>query len=105
MLTTKSIEKAIEMFEGGAIDSAVAEGTGISPEEATAIGDALYVGETDRLFREVALAAVLEAAAHSLRSGRGLIGDAAGDVVREVWNCYPGARLKATKRASRDREG
>jgi hypothetical protein len=33
MLTTEAIEKAIEMFEGGATDSAVAEATGISPEE------------------------------------------------------------------------
>jgi len=105
MLSTAAIEKAIEMYEDGATDSAVAEGTGISPEEATAVGDALYVGETERLFRDVALAGVLEASAHALRSGRGLIGDAAGDVVREIWHSYPSAWLKAAKRASRDREG
>ena len=93
MLTTKSIEKAIEMFEGGAIDSAVAEGTGISPEEATAVGDALYVGETERLLREVTLAGVLEAASHALRSGQGLIGDTAGDLVREIWRSFPNAGL------------
>jgi hypothetical protein len=37
---------------------------------------------------------VLEAAAQALRSGRGLIGDTAVDVVREIWNCYPGANLQ-----------
>lgn len=41
------------------------------------------------LLREVTLAGVLEAAAHALRSGRGLIGDGAGDVVREIWHNYP----------------
>jgi hypothetical protein len=57
------------------------------------VADALYLGETDRLFREVALAGVLESAAQVLRTGRGLIGDGAGDVVREIWNSYPNAGL------------
>lgn len=63
MLTGEAIEKAIEMYKGGATDAAVAKGTGISPEEANAVAYALYLGETERLLREVALAGVLEAAA------------------------------------------
>jgi len=58
-----------------------------------AVADALYVGETERLFREVALAGVLEAAAHALRSGRGLIGDGAADLMREIRHNYPNAGL------------
>ena len=50
MLTTETIEKAIEMFEGGATDSDVAERTGVSPAEARAVANALYLGETERLF-------------------------------------------------------
>jgi hypothetical protein len=46
------------------------------------------------LFRELALAGVLESAAQVLRTGHGLIGDGAGDVVREIWSSYPGAGLK-----------
>jgi len=94
MLTIQAIKKAIEMYEGGATESAVANVTGIRPEEAGTVAEALNLGEAERLLREVALAGVLEAAAAALRSGRGLIGDAAGDVIREIWNCYPGAGLK-----------
>jgi hypothetical protein len=79
------------LLERGSNESRVAEGTGISPDEAKAVANAINTGETDRLFREVALAGVLEAAAEALRSGRGLIGDGAGDVVREIWHNYPGA--------------
>jgi hypothetical protein len=93
MLTTEVIEKAIEMYESGATESAVAEATGISHEEAKAVADALYLAETDRLSWEVALAGVLEAAAAALRSGRG-IGDTAGDVVREIWHSYSNAGIK-----------
>jgi hypothetical protein len=93
MLSTDTIDKAIELFEGGATESAVAEATGISLEEAKAVADALYLGETERLSREVRLAGVLEAAAQALRTGRGLIGDGAGDVVREIWHNYPGAGI------------
>jgi hypothetical protein len=37
---------------------------------------------------------VLEAAALALRSGRGLIGDGAGDVVREICHSYRNAGLE-----------
>ena len=94
MLTAEAIEKAIEMYEGGATEPAVTEETGISLEEASVVADALYLGEPDRLLREVALAGVLEAAALALRSGRGLIGDSAAEIVREIRLCYPGAGLK-----------
>jgi hypothetical protein len=94
MLTTEAIEKAIEMYERGATGSAVAEATGIGPDEAKAVAEAVYLGETDRLFRELALAGVLEAASQALRRGRGLIGDGAGDIVREVWHSYPNAGIK-----------
>jgi hypothetical protein len=97
MLTTETIEKAIAIYEGGATDSGVAEATGITPEEAKAVADALYLGETERLFREVALAGVLETAAQVLRSGQGLIADTAADVVREIWHCYPDTRLDGSK--------
>lgn len=93
MLSTDTIEKAIDLFERGANEPAVAEATGISPEEAKAVAEALQSGETERLVREIALAGTLESAAQVLRSGRGLIGDSAGDVVREIWNSYPGAGL------------
>ena len=56
MLTKESIEKTLGLYDGGATDSAVAEATGISPAEAKAVADALYLGETERLFREMALA-------------------------------------------------
>lgn len=94
MLTTDAIEKAIEMYEANLTNLDVAEATGISPDEAKAVAGAWYLGETDRLFREVALAGVLETAAQILRSGRGLIGDGAGDVVREIWRNYPNAAGK-----------
>jgi hypothetical protein len=95
MLTREAIEKAIEMYEGGATESAVTEGTRISLEEARVVAEALYLGETERLLREVALAGVLEAAALALRSGRGLIGDGAADLMREIRHCYPGAGFGA----------
>ena len=89
MLSTDTIEKAIELFDGGANESAVAEATGISHEEAKAVAEALHLGETERLFREVALAGILEESARALRSGRGLIGDAVADLVREIWHSFP----------------
>jgi hypothetical protein len=94
MLSREAIEKAIELFEHGSEESAVVEATGISLEEAKAVAHALYLGETKRLFQEVALAGVLEAAAQALRTGRGLIGDCAGDVVGEISRSYPNAGLK-----------
>lgn len=94
MLTREAIEQAIEMYEGGATESAVTTGIGISPDEAKAVADALCLGETERLLRQVALAGVLETAAEALRSGRGLIGDGAGDVVREIWHSYPNAGIR-----------
>jgi hypothetical protein len=102
MLTTEAIKKAIEMYEGGATESGIVKETDISAEEAKAVADALYLGETDRLFREVALAGVLEAAAQLLRSGQGLFGDSAADVVREIWHCYPDAGLKGCEADHRD---
>jgi hypothetical protein len=102
MLTTEAVEKAIEMYEGGATEAAVPEATGISRSEAQAVADAFNVGETERLLREVTLAGVLEAAAQALRSGRGLIGDCAGDVVREIWHNYPGAGIKVGEADARD---
>ena len=89
MLTREAIEKAFDLYEGGAAEPPVMEAIGISHEEAKAVVDALRFGETERLFREVALAGVLEAAAQALRSGRGLIGDAAADLVREIWHSFP----------------
>jgi hypothetical protein len=49
MLTTEAIEKAIEMYENGATEATVAEGTAVSPGEAKVVADALYLGETERL--------------------------------------------------------
>jgi hypothetical protein len=94
MLTTEAIERAVELYEGGATESAVAEATGTSLEEAQAVANAINMGETHRLFREVALDGVLESAAQILRTGRGLIGDTAADLVREIWHNYPNAGLK-----------
>jgi hypothetical protein len=100
MLTTETIEKAIEMFEGGATDSDVAERTGVSPAEARAVANAPYLGETERLFREVALAGVLESAALALRNGRGLAGDGARDVVREIRHRFPNAGASVVQKGS-----
>lgn len=94
MLKNEPIEMAIKLLEGGANESAVGKEIGISADEAKAVADAFYVGDTDRLLREVTLAGVLEAAALTLRSGRGLTGDGAGDVVREIWHSYPNAGLQ-----------
>ena len=103
MLSTDTIEKGIDLFERGANESSVAEATGISAEEARAVADAIKMGETDRLFREIALAGVLESAAHVLRTGRGLIGDGASDVINEIWNFYPGAGLETGGTSGRAR--
>jgi hypothetical protein len=97
MLTNEVIEKAIEMYEKGATEPAVADAIKISDDEAKAVAEALYLGEAERLLREVALAGVLEAGALALRSGRGLIGDAVAAVVREIQLCYPGARLNSVE--------
>jgi hypothetical protein len=94
MLTTEVVAKAIEMYQGGATEAAVAEGTGVSPAEARAVAEAMYLGDTERLVRELALAGLLEEAAKALRSGHGFIGDTAGDVVREIWHSYPNAGVK-----------
>jgi hypothetical protein len=93
-VTIDAIEKAIEMYEAKATDFEVAEATGISPDEAKAGAEALQSGETERLVREIALAGTFESAAQILRSGRGLIGDTAADLVREIWHGYPNACIK-----------
>lgn len=105
MLTSEAVEKAIEMYERGATELAVAEATGISREEARAVADAVYVGETERLFREVTLAVALEAAAQALGSGRGSVKDTPADVVREIWHSYPNAGIKVTDRRASARAG
>jgi hypothetical protein len=48
MLTTEAIEKAIKMYERGATELSVADATGISPDEARAVAEAVYIGETER---------------------------------------------------------
>jgi hypothetical protein len=40
----RATDKAIEMYESGATEAAVAEGTGVSPAEGRAVADALYLG-------------------------------------------------------------
>jgi hypothetical protein len=50
----------------------------------------------------VALAGVLEAAALALRSGRGLIGNGASDVIREIWKYF---RIKCQNCAGRAKLG
>ena len=47
-----------------------------------------------RPYRPRDLAGVLESAAQAPRSGRGLVGDIAGDVVRGIWHSYPNAGIK-----------
>lgn len=79
------------MLEVGKTQAQVAATIEISDEEAKAVAEALNLGDTGHLFREVALAGVLETAAMALRSGRGLVGDSAADVVCEIWHSYPGA--------------
>jgi hypothetical protein len=48
MLKNETIEMAIELLEGGANESTVAEATGISKEEAKAVADALCRGSGRR---------------------------------------------------------
>ena len=90
MLTTEAIERAVELYEGGATESAVAEATGISGEEASAVVDALSLGKTDRMYRDQALASAFgNGSPEAMRSGRGLIGDSAGVIPQLASNDSP----------------
>lgn len=82
----------VEPLTAGRTNQPSRKRPGSAPQRGESEANALYVGEPDRLLREVAPAGVLEAA-DALRSGRGLIEDTARNVVREIGNGYPDAGL------------
>jgi len=93
MLTTETIEAALNLYEGGSTHHAVEQATGITREEAEAVANAYDAGETEQLYREVALAGILELAAAGLRSGQGWDEGTLGDVLNEIGHVYHPARI------------
>jgi hypothetical protein len=83
-LATETFEKALELLDDGYTFPSITEETGITTENAEAVHIAWFKGTTEQLFRELQLAGVLEAAAVSLRSGRGWEQGTTGDVLREI---------------------
>jgi hypothetical protein len=72
MLTTETFEKALDLLELGYTFPSIIEQTGITLEDVEAVHIAWFKGTTERLFRELELVGVLEAAAAKLRSGQGM---------------------------------
>ena len=89
MLTTESFKKTISLLEEGWTYPFITEETGITPEEADAVGNAYFKGETNQFLREVQLAEFLELAAATLRSGKGWDENAIGDVIEQILQVYP----------------
>jgi hypothetical protein len=89
MLKTDTVEKALDLLEECSTFASITEQTGITTEDAEAVHIAWFKGRTEKLFRELQLAGVLEAAAASLRSGRGWKEGTTGDVLREILHVYP----------------
>ena len=89
MLTTETFAKIISLLEEGYTYPSITEETGISFEEASAVGNAYFNGETEQFLREVQLAGLLELAAITLRSGKGWDENATGDVLDQILQVYP----------------
>src|SRR5271156_1685181 len=95
MLTTEATGKALELLDEGYTFPSITEETGITTEDAEAVHVAWFKGTTEQLFREVQLAGVLEAAAASLRSGRGWEESTTSDILDEILRVYPAHVKKA----------
>jgi hypothetical protein len=95
MLTTESLEKTLSLLDEGYTFPSITEETGITTEDAEAVHVAWFKGNTERLFRELQLAEVLELAASKLRSGLGWNEGTTGDVLREILHVYSAHVKKA----------
>jgi hypothetical protein len=89
MLTSETFDQIINLLEDGYTYPCITEKTGISFEDASAVGNAYLKGETEKLLREVQLAGLLELAAATLRSGEGWDENATGDVLDQILQVYP----------------
>ena len=89
MLTTELFDQVITLLKDGYSNPAITEKTGITPEEAGAVGNAYFNGETNQFLREVQLAGFLEVATETLRSGKGWDENAIGDVIEQILQVYP----------------
>ena len=95
MLTTATSEESLRLLDEGSTFASITEQTGITTEDAEAVHVAWFKGTTEQLFREVRLAGVLEAAAASLRSGRGWEESMTSDILDEILRVYPAHVKKA----------
>jgi hypothetical protein len=95
MLTTKTVEQALDLLDEGYTFPSITDETGISSEDVSAVGNAYLAGQSEQLSRELQLAGVLEAVAMRLRSGQGWDEGTTGDVLREILHVYPAHVKKA----------
>ncbi len=95
MLTTETVEKALDLLDEGYTYPDIVEETGITSEDASAVHAAWFRGTTEQLSREMQLAGVLEVAAARLRSGQGWDEGTTGDVFREILHVYDAHVKKA----------
>lgn len=95
MLKPDTVEKALRRLDEGSTFAEISEETGITTEDAEALHVAWFIGTSEQLLRELGLAGVLEAAAVSLRSGRGWQESTTFDVIGEILHAYPAHVKKA----------
>jgi hypothetical protein len=95
MLTTDTVEKALNLLDLGYTFPSITEETGITTEDAEAVHVAWFTGTSEQVSRELQLAGVLEAAAAKLRSGQGWDESTTGDVLGEILHVYPAQVRKA----------
>lgn len=95
MLTTDTLEKALDLLELGYTFPSITEETGITTEDAEAVHIAWFNGTSEQVSRELQLAGVLELAATRLRTGQGWDEGVTGDVLREILHVYPAHVKKA----------
>lgn len=95
MLTTDTLEKALDLLELGFTFPSITEETGITTEDAEAVHVAWFNGTSEQVHRELGLASVLELGAAKLRSGQGWDEGTTGDVLREILHVYPAHGKKA----------
>jgi ABC-type glutathione transport system ATPase component len=89
MLTNETLDKAISLLEEGCTYLSITHETSITREEAEAVALAYDAGKVEQLYREIALAGILDLAAAKLRSGEGLEEGTVNDVLLEINHVYP----------------
>jgi hypothetical protein len=99
MLTTETVEKALDLLDLGYTYPDIAKEARIASDDTRAVGHAYVEDQTEQLAREVQLAGVLELAAAKLRSGQGWDEATTGDVLGEVLHVYPAHVKKALEMA------